>query len=83
MGVTELQDRTRILAAVAELVVGGATQVYIRAAGCGWRVQEEEAGKSRQEIPANLLMQMLKMKMKTEGVNLVEYPFQNVSFKLA
>jgi len=80
MGVTELQDRTRILAAVAELLVGGATQVYIRAAGCGWRVQEEEAGKSRQEIPANLLMQMLKMKMKTEGVNLVEYPFQNLGY---
>ena len=81
MGVTELQDRTRILAAVDELVVGGATQVYIRAAGCGWRVQEEEAGKNSQEIPRNLLMKMVRMKIKTEGVKLVDYPFQTVSFR--
>ena len=42
MGVTHLQHRTRIMAAVAELVVGGATQVYIRAAGMGWKIQKDE-----------------------------------------
>ena len=76
MGVTQLQHRTRIMAAVSELVVGGATQVYIRADGMGWKIQKE---RDKREIPRNLIRKMLKMKLKTDGVHLTEYPLQNVS----
>jgi hypothetical protein len=75
MGVTHLQHRIRIMAAVAELAVGGATQVYIRAAGMGWKILKEE---EKREIPRNLLRKMLKMKMRSEGVQLKEFPLQNV-----
>ena len=52
MGVTCVRHRTRIMAAVAELVLGGATQVYIRAAQAGWRILgrgEEEDSKETVE----------------------------------
>ena len=62
-----MRHRTRIMAAVAELVLGGATQVYIRAAQVGWRILREE---EKREIPRVLLRKMIRMKMINEGVNL-------------
>ena len=65
-----MQHRARIMAAVAELVQGGATQVYIRAAQAGWRILREE---EKREIPRTLLRKMVRMKMNSEGVNLMDY----------
>merc|ERR1712130_268466 len=71
MGVTRSDHRARILQAVADLVLGGATQVYIRAASLHWKILDE---KEMRIIPVNLLRKMIKMKIKTEGIKLVEYP---------
>merc|ERR1712130_66107 len=70
MGVTRSDHRARILQAVADLVLGGATQVYIRAASLHWKILDE---KEIRIIPANLLRKMIKMKIKTEGIRLVEF----------
>ena len=56
MGVTTRQHRARIMAAVTQLVGGGATQVYITAAAAGWRILREE---EKREIPRNLLKKMV------------------------
>ena len=56
---------------MADLVLGGATQVYIRAASLHWKILDE---KEMRIIPVNLLRKMIKMKIKTEGIKLVEYP---------
>ena len=63
------------MAAVAELVLGGATQVYIRAAQAGWRVLNEE---EKRTIPRTLLRKMVRMKMNNEGVNLMDYLIKTV-----
>ena len=68
-----MQHRARIMAAVAELVQGGATQVYIRAAQAGWRILREE---EKRMIPRTLLRKMVRMKMNNEGVNLMDYPIR-------
>ena len=68
-----MRHRTRIMAAVAELVLGGATQVYIRAAQAGWRILREE---EKRIIPGTLLRRMVRMKMTNEGVNLMDYPIK-------
>ena len=70
-----MQHRARIMAAVAELVQGGATQVYIRAAQAGWRILREE---EKREIPKTLLRKMVRMKMNNEGVNLKDYPMKTM-----
>ena len=75
MGVTHMRHRTRIMAAVAELVLGGATQVYIRAAQAGWRILREE---EKRKIPRTLLRKMVRMKMNNEGVNLMDYLIKTV-----
>ena len=51
--------------------MGGATQVYIRAASLNWQILEE---KDKREIPKNLLRKMVKMKIKTEGVKIIDSP---------
>ena len=66
MGVFRPEHRARLLVAVADLLTG-ATQVYIRAAALDWRILREE---EKRDIPANLLRKMLRMKLRTEGVNL-------------
>ena len=66
MGVFRPDHRARLLVAVADLLTG-ATQVYIRAAALDWRILREE---DKRDIPANLLRKMLRMKLRTEGVNL-------------
>lgn len=71
MGVTRSDHRARILQAVTDLVMGGATQVYIRAASLNWQILEE---KDKREIPKNLLRKMVKMKIKTEGVKIIDSP---------
>ena len=63
------------MAAVAELVLGGATQVYIRAAQAGWRVLNEE---EKRMIPRALLRKMIRMKMNNKGVNLLDYLIKTV-----
>jgi hypothetical protein len=63
------------MAAVAELVLGGATQVYIRAAQAGWRILREE---EKRKIPRTLLSKMVRMKMNNEGVNLKDCPMKTV-----
>ena len=76
MGVTTRQHRARIMAAVTQLVGGGATQVYIRAAAAGWRILREE---EKREIPRNLLRKMVRMQLNNEGVNLSVYPKNSVN----
>ena len=66
MGVFRPDHRARLLVAVADLLTG-ATQVYIRAASLNWRILKEE---EKRDIPANLLRKMLRMKLRSEGVNL-------------
>ena len=75
MGVTHMRHRTRIMAAVAELVLGGATQVYIMAAQAGWRILREE---EKRNIPRTLLRKMVRMKINNEEVNLKDYPIKIV-----
>lgn len=58
------------LQAVGDLVVGGATQVYIRAAALKWQMLEES---KKRDIPKNLLKKMVRMKIKTEDIRLTEY----------
>ena len=58
------------LQAVTDLVIGGATQVYIRAASLHWKILQPQ---EKREIPKNLLRKMLKMKIKSDGVNLADY----------
>ena len=58
------------LQAVGDLVVGGATQVYIRAAALKWQMLEET---KKRDIPKNLLKKMVRMKIKTEDIRLTEY----------
>ena len=70
-----MQHRARIMAAVAELVQGGATQVYIRAAQAGWRILREE---EKRKIPRTLLRKMVRMKMNNERVNLKDYPMKTM-----
>ena len=86
MGVTIADHRARILQvrkvglmifvqcqtfqAVGDLVVGGATQVYIRAAALKWQMLEEN---KKRDIPKNLLKKMVRMKIKTEDIRLTEY----------
>ena len=86
MGVTITDHRARILQvrkvglmvfaqfrtfqAVGDLVVGGATQVYIRAAALKWQMLEEN---KKRDIPKNLLKKMVRMKIKTEDIRLTEY----------
>ena len=75
MGVTHSHHRARIMAAVAELVGGGATQVYIMAATMGWRILREE---EKRKIPRNLLRKMIRMKINNDRVNLSEYSMNKV-----
>ena len=70
-----MRHRTRIMAAVAELLLGGATQVYIRAAQVGGRILKEE---EKRIIPRTLLRKMVRMKMNNEGVNLMDYLIKTV-----
>ena len=63
------------MAAVAELVLGGDTQVYIRAAQAGWRILREE---EKRQIPRKLLRKMVRMKLNNEGVNLKVCPMKTV-----
>jgi len=70
MGVTYSHHRARLMAAVAELVGGGATQVYIMAATMDWRILREE---EKRKIPRNLLRKMIRMKLNNDRVNLSEY----------
>ena len=70
-----MRHRTRIMAAVAELLLGGATQVYIRAAHEGWRLLRVE---EKRDIPRKLLKKMVRMKLNNEGVNLKVYPIRTV-----
>ena len=60
-----------IIQAVSDLVMGGATQVYIRAASLHWRILQDA---DKRIIPKNLLRKMVRMKVKTEGVKLADYP---------
>ena len=66
MGVFRPEHRARLLLAVSELSTG-ATQVYIRAASLHWKILREE---DKRDIPTNLLRKMVRMKLRTEGVNL-------------
>ena len=66
MGVFRPDHRARLLLAVADLLTG-ATQVYIRAASLNWRILREE---DKRDIPTNLLRKMLRMKLRSEGINL-------------
>ena len=75
MGVTHSHHRARIMAAVAELVGGGATQVYIMAATMGWRILREE---EKRKIPRNLLRKMIRMKINNDRVNLNDYSMNKV-----
>ena len=50
--------------------MGGATQVYIRAASLKWQILDE---KTKRDIPKNLLKKMVKMKIKTENIKLTDY----------
>ena len=75
MGVTHSHHRARIMAAVGELVGGGATQVYIMAATMGWRILREE---EKRKIPRNLLRKMIRMKISNDRVNLNEYSMNKV-----
>ena len=50
--------------------MGGATQVYIRAASLKWMILDE---KTKRDIPKNLLKKMVKMKIKTENIKLTDY----------
>ena len=63
------------MAAVAELVLGGATQVYIRAAQAGWRILREE---EKRVLPRTLLRNIVRMKMNNKGVNLMDYTIRTV-----
>ena len=56
---------------MSDLVTGGATQVYIRAASLHWRILEDA---DKRIIPKNLLRKMVRMKVKTEGIKLTDYP---------
>ena len=58
------------LQAVTDLVIGGATQVYIRAASLHWQVLKNE---EKRDLPKNLLRKMLKMKIQSDGVSLADY----------
>ena len=75
MGITILHHRTRLMTAVSELLIYGATEVYIRAARMGWRILGE---KDKRLIPRNLLKKMVKMKLQRESISLTDYPLQSV-----
>ena len=66
MGVFRPDHRARLLLAVTDLLTG-ATGVYIRAASLHWKILREE---DKRDIPTNLLRKMVRMKLRTEGVNL-------------
>ena len=44
--------------------------MYIRAASLHWRIMDE---KDKRIIPKSLLRKMLRMKLKTDGIRLLEY----------
>lgn len=66
MGVFRPEHRARLLLAVSDLLTG-ATGVYIRAASLHWKILREE---DKRDIPSNLLKKMVRMKLRTERVNL-------------
>ena len=67
MGVTNPQHRNKLLAAVAELLVGGGTQVYILAAEMNWRILKEE---EKRKMPKSLLTKMVRIMITKEKLNL-------------
>ena len=75
MGVSLTHHRARLMMAVAELVGGGATQVYIRAASLGWKILKEE---EKRKIPRNLLRKIIRMKMNNDRVILRDHSINKV-----
>jgi len=67
MGVTNPHHRSKFLAAVAELLEGGGTQVYILAAQMNWRILKQE---EKRKLPKSLLTEMIRMMIMREKLNL-------------
>lgn len=66
VGVVEPEERARLVTAVKELREGGATQVYIMAAGAS------PEPFSPRRVPRSLLIKMVRLRLRNEGIHLTD-----------